>query len=89
VLKISKDDGIKNEYNFRDWTVKELREFSSQNNIILPSKSKKNDIIKLLNDVVSHPEFIDRTKEDELDEVLEEELIAGEEEDPALLQKER
>ncbi|MGB5911267.1 MAG: hypothetical protein WBH31_08760 [Promethearchaeia archaeon] len=89
MLKISKDDGIKNEYNFRDWTVKELREFSSQNNIILPSKSKKNDIIKLLNDVVSHPEFIDRTKEDELDEVLEEELIAGEEEDPALLQKER
>lgn len=89
VLEISKDKNIKNEYNFKDWTVKELREFASQNNITIPSKSKKNEIIKLLNEVVSHPEFIDRTKEDELDEVLEEELIAGEEEDPALLQKER
>jgi chromatin segregation and condensation protein Rec8/ScpA/Scc1 (kleisin family) len=89
VLEISKDKNIKNEYNFKDWTVKELREFASQNNITISSKSKKNDIIKLLNEVVSHPEFIDRTKEDELDEVLEEELIAGEEEDPALLQKER
>ncbi len=89
VLEISKENGIKEGYNFKDWTVKELRDFATQNNITIPSKSKKNDIIKLLNDVVSHPEFIDRTKEDELDEVLEEELIAGEEEDPALLQKER
>jgi len=89
VLEISKDNSIKDGYNFKDWTVKELRDFATQNNITIPSKSKKNDIIKLLNDVVSHPEFIDRTKEDELDEVLEEELIAGEEEDPALLQKER
>ncbi len=89
VLEISKDNSQKDEYNFKDWTVSQLKEFATINKIKIPSKSKKNDIIKLLNDVVSHPEFIDRTKEDELDEELEEELIAGEEEDPALLQKEK
>jgi chromatin segregation and condensation protein Rec8/ScpA/Scc1 (kleisin family) len=40
----------------------------------------------LLEDVVAHPDFIDRTQEEE----LEEELIAGvDEEDPALLYKEK
>jgi hypothetical protein len=63
-----------------------LREFAGKNNITIPSKSKKKDIIKLLEEIVSHPDFIDRTEEVE----LEEELIAGEEEDdPALLYKEK
>jgi chromatin segregation and condensation protein Rec8/ScpA/Scc1 (kleisin family) len=62
-----------NEYNFKDWTVKELREFASINNITIPTGSRKNDIIDLLNQVVSHPEFIDRTKE----ENLEKEILAG------------
>jgi hypothetical protein len=67
-------------------TVAELREFAGKNNITIPSKSKKNDIIKLLEDVVTAPDFIDRTQEEE----LEEELIAGEEDDdPALLYKEK
>ena len=63
-----------------------MREFAGKNNITIPSKSKKKDIIKLLEEIVSHPDFIDRTEEVE----LEEELIAGEEEDdPALLYKEK
>jgi len=42
--------------------------------------------VKLLEEVVAHPDFIDRTQEEE----LEEELIAGvEEDDPALLYKEK
>ena len=42
--------------------------------------------MKLLEEVVAHPDFIDRTQEEE----LEEELIAGvEEDDPALLYKEK
>jgi chromatin segregation and condensation protein Rec8/ScpA/Scc1 (kleisin family) len=50
-----------------------LREFCSINNITIPSKSRKKDIVKLVKEVVSHPDFIDRTQE----ENLEEELIAG------------
>ncbi len=75
-------------YNFNDWTVKELREFAAKNNIKIPSKSKKQDIIILLQKVVSHEEFIDRTQEVE---ELEEELIAGfeDDEDFALLRKEK
>ena len=48
-------------------------------------------MIKLIEKVASHPEFVDRTQEEEdLDQELEEELIAGEEEDdPALLYKEK
>jgi len=42
-----------------------------------------------LTQIVSHPDFIDRTNDDGLDEVLEEELIAGVEEDPALMHKEK
>ncbi|MFX0033791.1 MAG: hypothetical protein ACFE8V_10475 [Promethearchaeota archaeon] len=91
--EISEDNNLKDNYDFKSWTVKELKEFASQNNITIPSKSKKVDIIKLLNQVISHPEFVDRTKESEISEVLEEELeeelIAGVEEDPALLQKEK
>jgi len=89
VRKISEDNNLKDGYDFKSWTVKELKEFASQNNITIPSKSKKVDIIKLLKQVVSHPDFVDRTKNSELDEILEEELIAGVEEDTALLQKER
>ncbi|TXT64047.1 MAG: hypothetical protein BAJALOKI3v1_270029 [Promethearchaeota archaeon] len=67
-----KDEEV--EYEFREWTVNELRDFASTNNISLPSGSKKNEIIEILEGVVSHPEFVDRTKED----VLDEELNAGE-----------
>ncbi|TFF85687.1 MAG: hypothetical protein EU517_01355 [Promethearchaeota archaeon] len=72
-------------YNFKEWTVAELREFAGTNNITIPSKSRKKDIINLLEEVASHPDFIDRTQEED----LEEELIAGVEEDPALSYKEK
>ncbi len=69
--------------------VKELREFASKNNIKIPSKSKKSDIIALLQKIVSHPEFIDRSQEPE---EIEEELVAEfeeEEDDLALMRKEK
>ncbi|MEJ2252030.1 MAG: hypothetical protein P8Y97_20515 [Candidatus Lokiarchaeota archaeon] len=31
----------KNEYDFKSWTVKDLREFASANNIAIPSKSAR------------------------------------------------
>ena len=64
-----------------------MREFCTQNSIKIPSKARKADIVKLIQEVVSHPDFVDRTKE----ENLEEEIVAGfdEEEDPALLHKEQ
>jgi chromatin segregation and condensation protein Rec8/ScpA/Scc1 (kleisin family) len=71
--KSNKED----EYNFKNWTVKELREFASINNITIPSSSRKADIVELLNKVVAHPEFVDRTKEENLDE----ELIVGSDSD--------
>ncbi|MFW9853141.1 MAG: hypothetical protein ACFFDS_09365, partial [Candidatus Thorarchaeota archaeon] len=85
------------DYNFDGWTVKELREFASKNNIKIPSKSKKKEIIDLLQEVTSHPEFIERSQEvedvEDVEEVeeLEEELVAGfdDEEDLALLRKEK
>jgi chromatin segregation and condensation protein Rec8/ScpA/Scc1 (kleisin family) len=58
------------QYEFREWTVNELRDFASANNITIPSGSRKDDIIELLEGVVSHSEFVDRTKEDLLDEEL-------------------
>jgi len=68
--------------------VKDLREFASKNNIKIPSKSKKKDIVDLLQNVVSHPDFIDRSQEPE---ELEEELVASfdDEEDLALLRKDK
>jgi hypothetical protein len=65
-----------------------LRAFADKNNIKIPVKSKKKDIIDLLQKVVSHPEFVDRSHEPE---ELEEELIAGfdDDEDLALLRKEK
>ncbi len=76
------------EYKFNEWTVKDLRDFASKNSIKIPSKAKKKDIVELLQNVVSHPDFIDRSQEPEK---LEEELIAGfdDEEDLALLRKEK
>jgi hypothetical protein len=52
---------------------------------------KKADIIEFLNNIVSHPDFVDRTHEEEDEEELEEELVAefGDEEDPALAYKEK
>ncbi|MFX0104586.1 MAG: hypothetical protein ACFE75_03735 [Candidatus Hodarchaeota archaeon] len=75
-------------YNFNQWTVKELKEFALKNNIKIPTKSRKKDIVELLQTVVSHPDFIDRSEEPE---ELEEELIAGfeDDEDLALLRKEK
>ncbi|MFW9940018.1 MAG: hypothetical protein ACFFFT_03185, partial [Candidatus Thorarchaeota archaeon] len=75
-------------YNFNEWTVKELREFADKNNIKIPTKSKKKDIVELLQKIASHPEFVDRSQEPE---ELEEELVAGfdEDEDLALLRKEK
>ncbi|MFW9897188.1 MAG: hypothetical protein ACFFD7_15400 [Candidatus Thorarchaeota archaeon] len=68
--------------------MKQLREFAAKNHIKIPSKSKKNDIINLLKEIVSHDEFIDRSQEPE---ELEEELVAGfdDDEDFALLRKEK
>jgi chromatin segregation and condensation protein Rec8/ScpA/Scc1 (kleisin family) len=66
------------EYDFSDWTVKELREFASKNNITIPSDHKKDDIIEMLKKIVSHPDFIDRTREEE----LEEKLYEDQKEDP-------
>ncbi|MFX0049443.1 MAG: hypothetical protein ACFE8G_14985 [Candidatus Hermodarchaeota archaeon] len=46
--------------------------------------------MKFIEKIASHPEFVDRSQEDEdLDKELEVELIAGEEEDPALIHKEK
>jgi len=75
--------------DFNKWTIKELKEFCSKNNIKIPSK--KNDIIDLVQKIISHPDFVDRTQEEELEEELEEEIIADfeEEEDLALLRKEK
>ena len=81
----------KENYNFPKWTVKQLREFSSKNNIKIPSDVKKKaQIIEFLQKIVSHPEFVDRSQEEE---ELEEELVADFEEedayDPALEHKEK
>ncbi|MFW9853282.1 MAG: hypothetical protein ACFFDS_10075, partial [Candidatus Thorarchaeota archaeon] len=86
--KIVEKKELQKKFNFPQWTVKELREFASKNNIKIPSNSKKKNIIELLQKVVSHPEFVDRSQEPV---ELEEELIAGfdEEEDLALLRKEK
>ncbi len=62
---LSQDETPKKTYNFNNWSVKELKEFSSKHNIKVPSKAKKGDIIALLEEVVASPEFIDRTEEKE------------------------
>jgi hypothetical protein len=88
VRKVAEKKELQKKFNFTEWTVKELREFASKNNIKITSKSRKKDIIELLQKVVSHPEFVDRSQEPE---ELKEELIASfdEEEDLALLRKEK
>jgi len=85
---MSENEKSLKEADFNKWTVKELREFCSKNNIKIPSKARKQDIIGLIQNVVSHPDFVDRTHEEE---ELEEEIIADfeEEEDLALLRKEK
>lgn len=59
------------EYNFKNFTIKQLRDFAAVNHISIPTKSKKIDIIELLEKIVKSPEFIDRNKE----EFFEEELV--------------
>ncbi|MFX1275310.1 MAG: hypothetical protein ACFFBP_08895 [Promethearchaeota archaeon] len=83
----------KEKYEFSKWTVKQLREFSSKNHIKIPSDVKKKaQIIEFLQNIVSHPDFVDRSQE-EVEEELEEELVADFEEqndyDPALEHKEK
>lgn len=88
-MRISNNEQNSNkEYKLNEWTVKDLRDFASKNSIKIPSKAKKKDIVELLQNVVSHPDFIDRSQEPEK---LEEELIAGfdDEEDLALLRKKK
>jgi len=78
--------------DFSKWTVKQLREFSSKNHIKIPTDVKKKaDVIEFLTKIVSHPDFVDRTQEEEEEEELEEELVAefGDEDDPALAYKEK
>ncbi len=62
---MSQDENQKKEYNFKEWSVKELKEFSSKHNIKVPSKAKKGDIVALLEQVVASADFIDRTEETE------------------------
>ena len=83
------EDEPSEEYNFKDWKVADLRDFASKNNIKVPTKAKKADIIKILEEVTSSSEFVDRTQEAIPDEELETELIAGEEFDPALLTRDK
>ncbi|MFW9898032.1 MAG: hypothetical protein ACFFDO_02065 [Candidatus Thorarchaeota archaeon] len=72
--------------DFYKWTVKELKEFCSKNNIKIPAKSRKKDIVELIQNIVSHPDFIDRSQE----EMLEEEIVAEfDDEDLALLRKDK
>jgi len=90
VVTISED----NKYDFAKMTVKQLREFARKNNLKIPtSVKKKNQIIDFLQGIASHPDFVDRSQEPEEEEELEEELIAGFEEeddfDPALEKKEK
>ncbi|KKL59858.1 hypothetical protein LCGC14_2211120 [marine sediment metagenome] len=88
-MKIPEEQKPEQNYNFNKRTVKELREFASKNNIKIPIKSKKSDIIDLLQNIVSHPEFVDRSQEPE---EIEEEWIAEfeeEEDDLALMKKEK
>ncbi|MGV9172373.1 MAG: hypothetical protein ACOC44_18130 [Promethearchaeia archaeon] len=65
--------------DLNEWTVKELREFCMINDITIPSGSRKADIIKIVKDAVSDPDFVDKTKP----ENMEEEIVAGVDEDPA------
>jgi len=76
--------------NFDEWTVKDLREFASKNNIKIPSKYKKKDIAELLQNITSNPDFVDRSLEEEIEEP-EIELVAefDGDEDLALLRKEK
>ncbi|MBY9005776.1 MAG: hypothetical protein KGD63_03375 [Candidatus Lokiarchaeota archaeon] len=71
------EENKEEEYNFQEWTIKQLRDFSYVNHISIPSKSKKAEIIELLENIVSSSEFVDRNKE----EHFEEELIVDFDED--------
>jgi len=86
VLKISDEKKSIKDTDFNKLTVKELKEFCSKNNIKIPSKSRKKDIVELIQNTVSHPDFVDRSHEEE----LEEEIIAEfDDEDLALLRKDK
>ncbi len=88
---MSEEEKSLKDVNFNKWTVKILREYSSKNGLKIPPKSKKADIVKLVQDAVSQPDFVDKSQEEDEEEELEEEIVAGfeEEEDPALLNKEQ
>lgn len=88
VIQDTRQEDTTKEYDFQNWTVSDLKEFSRINNIKIPTKSKKVEIIQLLEKIVGHPEFIDRSGQEE-EEEFEEELIAGEEEDLENIQKDK
>jgi len=89
VKKISED--------YNKWTVKQLREFCNKNNIKLPSKARKADIIKMITEFTSSSEDLSEVNEEkgediknnqaevniieEQEGIFEEELIAGFDED--------
>ncbi|MFO8019278.1 MAG: hypothetical protein R6U96_11625 [Promethearchaeia archaeon] len=76
---MSEDEVSMEEANLNDWTVEELREFCMINDITIPSGSRKADIINIVKEAVSDPDFVDKTKP----ENMEEEIVAGPEEDHA------
>ncbi|MBD3341443.1 MAG: hypothetical protein GF353_20220, partial [Candidatus Lokiarchaeota archaeon] len=49
---MSKDNKLKNT-DFNKWTVKQLRAFCKKNDIKIPSKSRKNDIVNLVENFIS------------------------------------
>ncbi|TFF98888.1 MAG: hypothetical protein EU547_00320 [Promethearchaeota archaeon] len=71
------DENSKKRYNFKDQTVKELRDFAAINDITIPAGSRKSDIVEILHNAVSESDFIDRT----LEENRKEELIVGDDEE--------
>ena len=69
-----------------------LKEFASKNSIKIPTKARKKDIVELLQKVTSHPDFVDRSQEEDEIEEPEVELVAefdDDEADLALLRKEK
>jgi len=86
--------------DFNTWTVKKLKDFCKEHDIKISSKSRKADIIKLIQVAISGPELIEafqkekktEVKEEEKEEEIEEEIIAGfkdEEDDLVFLQKDK
>ncbi len=79
--------------DYNKWTVKQLREFCKENDIKIPSKARKADIVKVVQEFTSQGDKAEKQEEDkeeikveveggveeeiEKEEELEEEMIAG------------